>query len=95
MSRRKAKVAQVAAIVPGSPEDMAKWNADRAAARRVLGDSFKTIQGSAAEIDRLLLSVMVDLAGDDDYGSTVHELAKLAKENFFIRMAAKDEGSLG
>lgn len=92
MSRTKKTKAPAAPVVdPGSPEAMAKWKAERTAAREVLRDPLRTIRESAAEIDRLLLSVLVDLAGNDDYSSTVHELAKLARENFQIRMAAADE----
>jgi hypothetical protein len=79
------------AIVPGSPEDMAQDKARKVAAREVLRDPLRTIQEGAAEIDRLVVSALVDLAGDDDYATTVHELARLARENFYIRMAAADE----
>ncbi|HVU05241.1 MAG TPA: hypothetical protein VHE30_26010 [Polyangiaceae bacterium] len=74
----------------GTRAAMAEQNAQHLAALDYYQQEFEEHAEHMQEIDRLVLSIMVDLSGHD-MSETIVELAKLAKEAFHVRLFLEAE----
>lgn len=64
---------------------IAEHRARKTAAQRALDSDFREMHANLDEIDRLIISVLADLASHSELEPTIREVAKIASQAYCIR----------